>query len=352
MKFTSGLNLIINIDLFTFFFSLLGGVYIFVVVFLFIGLTRLNNSTPEQSHSISIIVAARNEETRIPACLESLENLEYPKEKYEVIFVDDHSEDNTAQIIESFVNKHDNWKLIRLNEKSRVLRGKKNALLNGINNASGEIIFSTDADCVVPVNWLQKMSGYFDDSTSMVIGYSPLVYRKKCYFRLLQFDNLFSAIVAAAPTKLGYPFASAGRNIAYRRNIYENVGGFLSLKKYKSGDDIHLTTRFRKKKTGRIDYCADTETFVKTQLPATIKEVFQQQIRKNSKTFQLSTSTILLMISIFLFYLLLVIFPMIRPDYMILWLVLVASKFIFEFVILVKAAIIFKQKSSIFQEEI
>jgi cellulose synthase/poly-beta-1,6-N-acetylglucosamine synthase-like glycosyltransferase len=178
--------------------------------------------------------------------------------------------------------------LIRLKQKSAELRGKKNALQTGISKAKGELIFTTDADCIVPSKWLRIMVHYFTPDVSMVLGYSPLIRQIKPYFRLLQFDNLFSAIAAAAPAKLGYPFTSVGRNLAYRKIDYETSGGFQALKKFRSGDDIHLTKRFRYHNGGKIDYCAEPETFVQTMIPSTLKEVSTAN-RKNSKRFMFTT---------------------------------------------------------------
>jgi cellulose synthase/poly-beta-1,6-N-acetylglucosamine synthase-like glycosyltransferase len=306
-------------------------------------LNRLKVTSKKQEFLISIVIAARNEENRIIPCLESLKLLNYPKDKFEIIFVDDHSSDNTAKLIGSYCKENQNWKIIQLDEKSRQLRGKRNALQNGISVAKGEIIFTTDADCIVPADWLAAMSGYFTSGVTMVLGYSPLIPEKKIYFRLLQFDNLFSAIASAATAKLGYPFTSVGRNLGYRKDAYENVGGFLSLKKYKSGDDIHLTGKFRYIDDGTIDYCVAAETFVKTQIPSTALEVFQQQIRKNSKTFQLSGWSIIVMVTIFLYYSMLFTIPFFLPSWLTIWLILVAFKFLMEYIPLNKAARIFKQ---------
>lgn len=336
-----------NIDTIAYLFLILSCFYFILLSAVYVGLNRLK--TPGEKHvfSISIVVAARDEEKRIMPCLQSLEKLDYPDDKLEIIFVDDHSSDNTAEVIGAYCNKHQNWKVVCLDEKSLQLRGKKNALQNGISQAKGEIIFTTDADCIVPSNWLKIMSGYFKPGVTMVLGYSPLIYSKNFYFRLLQFDNLFSAIASAATAKLGYPFTSVGRNMAYRRDAYENVGGFLSLKKFRSGDDIHLTGRFRYNNDGFIDFCAEEETFVKTHIPSTDLEVFQQQIRKNSKTFQLSGWSIAVMLTILLYYFLLIAIPIILPSWLTMWFILLALKFLMEFISLKKAAKIFKQNNLI-----
>ena len=337
----------INYDLIAYLFIILSCFYFALLSVVNVGLKRLTISEPSSKLSISIIIAARNEENRITPCLKSLEKVTYPTDKFEIIFIDDHSGDNTAKIIGSYCRNYQNWRLISLDEKSTKLRGKKNALQKGISVAKGEIIFTTDADCIVPPNWLTTMSGYFKSSVSMVLGYSPLIYSDKVYYKLLQFDNLFSAIASAATAKLGYPFTSVGRNLAYRKDTYEDVGGFLSLKKFKSGDDIHLTGKFRHTNNGVIDYCAQPESFVKTQIPSTFIEIFQQQIRKNSKTFQLSGWSVMAMLTIFIYYLILFIVPIFLPSWLITWLVLIALKFLMEFIPLKKAAKIFNQKNLI-----
>ncbi len=313
----------------------------------YIGLRRLRFGGSAPDFTVSIIIAARNEEDSILNCLQSITLLDFPKDKYEVVIVDDHSQDTTPEKIIKFCKNRENWRYILLQEKSRELRGKKNALLQGINEAKNDLIFTTDADCVVPRGWLRDMVGYFKPNVSMVLGYSPLEKGKGFIFRLLQFDNLFSAIASAAPAKLGYPFTSVGRNLAYRKQSYEDAGGFLALKKFKSGDDVHLTERFRYLNTGKIDFCANPTTYVKTRLLRRKRDVMQQQIRKNSKTLQTSWSSVTISLLIFLYYLILVLFPIINTGALNLWIVVLVLKFALEFIDLQKAARIFEQKDII-----
>ena len=226
-------------------FYLFSGFYLVLILLIMFGLRRLKIKTSTGVPFISVVIAARNEQNRIEPTLESLRHLDYPEEKFEIIFIDDSSEDNTAQMIQNVSGQQDNWKLIRLSEKSIELRGKKKALSVGIEQARGELIFTTDADCVVPPSWLKIMSGYFEEDTGMVLGHSPLSDTSGLFGLILKFDNLFSAIVSAAPAKLGVPHSSVGRNLAYRKSAYEEVGGFESLKQFRSGDDVHLTEKFR-----------------------------------------------------------------------------------------------------------
>ena len=337
--------MIIDIIFWPYLFFTLSILYLLLLLLILIGLSRLNKSGNNQKlHKISVVIAARNESGRITSCLKSLEWLDYPQDLYEVIFVDDCSDDDTAKIISDFVDRHDHWKLIRLTEKSTTLRGKKNALLCGIDQAAGELICTTDADCRVPKTWLEGMNRYFANPVAMVLGYSPLKKTPGFINLFLRFDNLFSAIASAAPAKLGFPFTSVGRNMAYRKEAYDNAGGFLALKKFKSGDDIHLTERFRYLNSGRIEYCAHPDTFVETDPPENFDEIFHQQIRKNSKILLSTMPSIVLAIMIFIYYVLLVAIPLRSPEFLNTWLIFLIAKLVFEFIPLALANKIFQQK--------
>jgi cellulose synthase/poly-beta-1,6-N-acetylglucosamine synthase-like glycosyltransferase len=318
--------------------------YLLLLILVYYGLRRLRDfGSHNEQAEISIVIAARNEADRIVPCLQSLEALHYPKDKLEIILVDDCSEDDTISRMREYVNKHSHWKIIGIDTKSDMLQGKKNALLKGISKAKGEIIFTTDADCQVPPNWLSGMSKMFAPGVSMVLGYSPLIKQNGFCQKLLRFDNLFSAIASAAPTKLGYPFTSVGRNMAYRKEAYENAGGFFALKKFKSGDDLHLTERFRYLNNGTIEFCANPEAFVATAAPKGFNEILHQQIRKNSKTLLATPTSVIMSLLIFSFYLLLFLIPVLYPYWLKYWLLLVGVKLLAEYFPLSLANRIFKQ---------
>lgn len=328
------------------FFSI---VYFLILILVMFGLGRLKRkpSPPVELPKISIIIAARNEARRIRPVLNSLERLDYPADNYEVIFVDDASTDGTGEMIQSFAGRHQNWRLIRLNEKSNELKGKKKALKAAIEAAEGELIFTTDADCRVPPNWLKIMSRYFDEQTAMVLGHSPLRTARGLLSILLKFDNLFSAIVCAAPAALGFPHTSVGRNLAYRKSIYMKVGGFDALKRFRSGDDVHLTELFRRSGKGKIVFCADPETFVDTLPHETLSEIFNQQLRKNSKTFSKSLPSLLFSLVVLAIYLFFIFLPFLTGALFKLWLSIILLKLALEFFALVQTAIIFKRKQLI-----
>ena len=315
-----------------------------VLIWIIIGLKRLQiNNTVKSDNQISIVIAARNEEKRILPTLQSLEKIDYPKENFEIIIVDDDSADNTVNLITSFAKKYENWKLIRLKREKTVIRGKKRALNEAINQSKYNIIFTTDADCIVPPGWLRKMNVYFTDKINMVLGHSPLVPRKGLWSKVLDFDNLFSAISGSAPTKMGFALSSVGRNLAYRKSVYKAIGGFTSLSRFKSGDDVHLTEKFRQHDKKAIDYCVDPDTFVLTIPPSTTRDTFHQQIRKNSKTLKKSWPTIIFSLGLFIFYMLFLTLPFFYGKILNTWLIVIAVKFVIEFITLLYASVIFRK---------
>ncbi len=324
-------------------FFLFSGFYLLVLALVIFAFTRLrSHSLSGKRPVISVVIAAKNEEKRLQPLLKSLTALNYPLDKYEIILVDDASTDATAKILNTEAAKHTNWKVLRRKEVSDRYHAKKMALALAIESAKGELIFTTDADCQVPPNWLEVMSRYFNENTQMVLGYSPLEVTNQYWDILLKFDNLFSVIVSAAPTMLGFPISSVGRNMAFRRSAYEKIGGYASLTKFRSGDDIHLTERMRDNVDGTITFCAHPETFVRTKPPETRKEIYQQQIRKNSKILDKSLKSAVFSVSLLLTYLLFFTLPLFNWGWITIWLTVLGTKFVLEFIALFYALRIFK----------
>lgn len=296
-------------------------------------------SKSENEPFISVIISARNEEKRIINTLESLSRINYPLEKYEIIFIDDGSVDGTAKEIQSYVDKNVNWFLISTRRESTFLSGKKNALKKGIDASRGEIILTTDADCIVPESWLSEMAGQFTKNTVMVLGHALLLKKKGWFDKLLRFDNLFSGIMTAAPAQMGFPISSVGRNMAYRKEAYDFSGGYKDLAKYKSGDDVHLTELFRRKVTGKITFNFRKESYTTTKTPDSYKELFYQQIRKNSKLLQKSLASISISVFLLVYHILLIGDPLMGFVSLKMWFSLLGIKLAVEFITLVAASI-------------
>ena len=176
--------------------------------------------------TVSIVIAARNEEKNISACLESIAKLTYPRELLEIIVVDDRSTDRTQPIVRAFSHRHPHIRLLVAKPGEGQLRGKTNAVTQGIESSAGEILLLTDADCAIPKRWVEETVKYYsDDSIGIVAGFTLL--SPNGWFGAIQaLDWFFLFSVAAATIKLHFPVTAVGTNFSVRRKAYEMTGGY------------------------------------------------------------------------------------------------------------------------------
>ncbi|MBL7192239.1 glycosyltransferase [bacterium] len=207
---------------------------------------------------VSVIAALRNEENNIDGLIDTLTGQDYPL--YEVILVDDNSEDETFSKAEKRIKGLTNFKLIKAGENIHGWGPKKNAIDWGIKQSQGEIILTTDADCRPGKHWISGLLKHFSDDTAAVAGYSPLIFQDSVTGRLKSLEALASGILSAAFIGLGKPFTAAGRNFAYRKDIYLKLGGFGRKGKAPAGDDDLLLQEIGKKY--RTVFAFDEDSFV------------------------------------------------------------------------------------------
>jgi len=199
------------------------------ILSLIYGLYQLRPGKNQMIPPVSVVIAARNEAANIEDCLSALEHQTYPAEKFEIIVVDDRSTDATAAIVHQQATTHNNLTLVPVTECPAGIAPKKNALSRGIQQATGEIILTTDADCRPVPTWIHSMVRYFESDVGLVAGFSPLEKqsgKKRLKDRLYALESLSLASVAAGGIGLGRPLTCSGRNLAYRKPVFEQVGGF------------------------------------------------------------------------------------------------------------------------------
>jgi cellulose synthase/poly-beta-1,6-N-acetylglucosamine synthase-like glycosyltransferase len=201
--------------------------YVIEFLFLYVGLERASRVTQRTDYEphVSIIVAARNEEEYIDQCVHSLVEVNYPKDKLEIIVVNDRSTDATLDRVEQLTKKFAEVKVLSTTPGEGNLRGKANALSQGIAISHGEILMFTDADCTVPKTWVQETVSYFDDNTGIVGGFTLLSAARPFEgMQALDWIMLFGVASATAGWKI--PLTAIGNNLSVRRSAYEQVGGF------------------------------------------------------------------------------------------------------------------------------
>jgi len=200
----------------------------------------------------SIIICCKNEEQNLERLFNSLRKLKYPGE-YEIILVDDNSTDNTYEIMSEFCSESQYYHVFRLADVSQ--QGKKYALQYGIEKSQYEWIVLTDADCIVPPDWLEEINkklSIVNCQLSIVIGYSPEIYKTSFQY----FKQVATAINYAASTYAGIPVSCNGRNLIFNKKAFDDVGGLNGLFQYPAGEDKLLMQRFKqhKKKIGYLPY--------------------------------------------------------------------------------------------------
>ena len=238
-----------------------------------------------QPVNITVIVPARNEATRLPALLESLSAQLYDKKSFEVIVVDDHSTDNTSAVVGQFTSG--NTRLIRLSDhilEPGINAYKKKAIEVAIAQSSGELIVTTDADCIVPPFWLQTISScYATQHPAFIV--MPVMYTSQNsflgIFQSLDFMTL-QGITGAAVHHNAHSMCN-GANLAYSRKAFESVEGFKGINHIASGDDMLLMHKIYKSFPRDIRYLKSKEVIVETEPMQSWKAFINQRIRWASK---------------------------------------------------------------------
>ncbi|MCB9207144.1 MAG: glycosyltransferase [Ignavibacteriales bacterium] len=225
----------------------------------------------------SVIVAARNEENNIENCLKSLNDLQFPDDKLEIIIVNDDSTDNTESIIKNFIADKPRFKLIKPDKNFGETFGKARAIANAVEIASGEIILTTDADCVVSPTWAKTICSYYQDNIAMVCGYTNQ--RADNLFEAVQdIDFIYLLAVAGGAINLGKPLSAIGNNMSYRKSAYNEVGGYANIQ-FSVTEDFQLLMAINKLKDRKIIYPIDPGGLVTSAPCPDLKTLFRQKRR-------------------------------------------------------------------------
>jgi cellulose synthase/poly-beta-1,6-N-acetylglucosamine synthase-like glycosyltransferase len=232
----------------------------------------------EELPSISVVVAARNEEKNIIPCLESLNNLVYPENKLEVIMVDDDSTDHTELIINDFIKDKSKFRTVRLGEtESGKLKGKVRAMAEGIKISAGEIILTTDADCVVNPFWAKTIASYYLQDVGVVNGFTSQSVRG-AFSGMQAVDFIYLLFIAAGTINLGKPVSCIGNNMSFRKKAYKETGGFENLQ-FSVTEDFLLLNTIHGLNKYRVIYPIDQNALVVSRPCTNLRELFKQKKR-------------------------------------------------------------------------
>lgn len=255
----------------------LSGYFIQSVLFIIGCSKKFPKTAGKKLPNVSIIVAARNEEDNILRCLKSLDKVDYPEERLQIILVDDRSTDKTGNIIENYIfNKPKFTKIVTKKEIGR-LKGKTNALANALEIATGEIILTTDADCAMTPTWVKATVSYYQDDVAMVNGFTTQS-AVSGFTGMQAIDFIYLLIVAAGTINLGTPISCIGNNMSYRKKAYFEVGGYENLP-FSITEDFNLLNAINKLKKYKIIYPLDKDALVTSTACKDVRALYHQKKR-------------------------------------------------------------------------
>ena len=233
--------------------------------------------------SVSILVAARNEEENIERLLQAVYNQSFNKYNMELVIVDDHSTDDTYYIVERFIQSHKDLKIKLVRAKEE---GKKKAVSESLHYADNEIVLVTDADCDFSSEWLPSMLSYFvNNDLKMLLGPVQLSPANTLFEKLQVLEHLSLIGSTAGSVSIGMPVMCNGANMMYCRSSAIDVERFRTDMDIASGDDMFLMEQFiAHYGSGSVGFLLDRDAIVRTRTMPDLKSFVRQRRRWASKT--------------------------------------------------------------------
>ena len=288
--------------------------------------------------SVSIMIAARNEERMIESTIQDILAQDYPAHLLQLIVVDDHSKDRTSEIVLSFIDPR--VKLINLNEKEPLNSYKKKAISEAIKVSNAELIISTDGDCRMGPNWLKAIVTLYESGDYKMIS-SPVSYfeEQNIFEEMQSLEFLFLIGLGASGIGNGNPTTCNGANLAYRRDVFHELKGFQGIDHLASGDDELFMHKVASAYPNGIGFCKSRDAIVYTHAKANLGEFIQQRKRWASKSTSYKNKGIVILgVLIWLFNLSIIITALagfIDPKFWLIALVTILLKMLAEFIFLI-----------------
>jgi len=245
----------------------------------------VKNRNEVPKNRFSIIIPFRDEAHNLPNLLKSLSALNYPSELFEILLVNDDSQDNFNPILEEFSKQNPTLNLHLLQNVRKTNSPKKDAINTAINVAKFEWIVTTDADCIVPILWLHLFNQFIEAEKPVFIS-APIKFSVKNSF-LFHFQNLnFKSLMGSSIGGFGInkPFMCNGANLCYRKATFLELNGFEGNNNIASGDDIFSMEKMLKAYPKKVKFLKSDENIVETNAENTWKLFINQQIRWASKS--------------------------------------------------------------------
>lgn len=214
----------------------------------------------DKKEPVSVVICAKNEYHNLVRFLPQVLEQDYPE--YEVVVVNDASDDDTFYLLRELSEKYSRLKVVTIYQNLNFFTGKKYPLSLGIKSAQYETVLLTDADCYPSgKGWIESMQSAFTGKTGVVLGYGAYIPQPGLLNRLIRFDTLHVAMQYLSLALAGMPYMGVGRNLAYRRELFFKAGGFMKHYKITSGDDDLFINQVARKSNTRIQPAPEAVTY-------------------------------------------------------------------------------------------
>ena len=286
--------------------------------------------------TLSVIVAAKNESDNIGLLIRHLLAQNYPKNLLEFIIVNDHSSDDTLAEIAK-IDLPDNFHILNAQENS----GKKAAITQAIAFAKGELMVTTDADCIMGAQWLISIAWLYETQQPKFIANPVVFYNEKRFVEWFQsLDFVGMMLITGAGIHSHKFFMANGANMAFPKSIFESVNGYQGNQHIASGDDMFLVSKIAQQFPKGIQFNKNLDAIVHTQAASTWAAFFRQRIRWGSKNTASNDWVMKLILGwVFMTSVWLVLFPWVK-----LWIVVLLLKMIGDYILLRAATTYFERK--------
>ena len=231
---------------------------------------------------ISIIVAAKNEAYNLAKLISAIKNLNYSKNDYEIIIVDDNSDDDTFQIAKDLISNLNNFTVVCANNKK--YEGKRGALDYGISLAKHPFILITDADCIPEKEWLLIASQKFNCECDFIFGNAPFIQKRNVVNKVGCYENFRNSLLAISAVNLGFTYTASARNFGFKKSAFEKISGYKNTTDTISGDDDLLLREAVKNKLKVCTFTAQ-DSFVYSETNNTFRDYLSQRARHTQSSF-------------------------------------------------------------------
>ncbi len=330
--------------------------YCWLILYFLIGWVKLNRKETKEPNKalpfVSIIIPVRNEAEHIQDCLSAVIAQTYPKQLYEIIVIDDYSTDDTYTLAREI--KHDRLLVLSLakyfGDAAEKIPNKKKAITIGVKNAKGQLIITTDGDCIMDEKWLSTMVAYYQQHEYKFITGPVMLRPAKGLLGLFQQIDVINMLgITGGTIANNYPTMCNGANLLYEKKAFMDVDGYKGNTDIPTGDDIFLMQKLEMTYPESIGFVKNIDACVYSKPESTFADFVAQRVRWTSKStaFQKRSVTAILMFA-YLFNLLILIFiPIAFEKFELAWLPLVvtfATKFVMDLAFNISVTGFFKKR--------